>query len=172
MLSIETEARVAKILLTLAEGERSIEVSRQVLSDNFDFDPYQIFRALDSCCKNNIDTCDIINFLRTKGIYTNELEVSLLILAYDEDSNGTLSYSEFLNLVQSENSPKKNNAFSKTEKLSFNIEYSLSKLLEKEIELSRNILPLLQDLKCRYDFNIHDIYIIYLKILILLHQKV
>ena len=158
MLSIETEARVAKILLTLAEGERSIEVSRQVLSDNFDFDPYQIFRALDSCCKNNIDTCDIINFLRTKGIYTNEAEVALLILAYDEDSNGTLSYSEFLNLIQSENSPKKNNAFSKTEKLSFNIEYSLGKLLEKEIELSRNLLPLLQDLKCRYDFNIHDIY--------------
>ena len=38
MLSIETEARVAKILLSLAEGERSIEVSRQVLSDNYDFE--------------------------------------------------------------------------------------------------------------------------------------
>ncbi len=158
MLSIETEARVAKILLSLAEGERSIEVSRQVLSDNYDFDPYQIFRALDSCCKNCVDTCDIINFLRTKGIYANEEEVNFLILSYDEDSNGTLSYSEFLNLVQSENSPKKNNAFSKMEKLSFNVEYSLSKLLEKEIDMARNIIPLLKDLKCRYDFNIHDIY--------------
>ena len=46
MLSVETEARVAKLLLSLAEGERSVEISRQVLSDNYDFDPYQIFRLL------------------------------------------------------------------------------------------------------------------------------
>ena len=82
MLSIETEARVAKILLTLAEGERSIEVSRQVLSDNFDFDPYQIFRALDSCCKNNIDTCDIINFLNSQKKYKKLRYFDTKIFAY------------------------------------------------------------------------------------------
>jgi hypothetical protein len=31
MLSKETEARVAKILIIIAENERSIEISRQIL---------------------------------------------------------------------------------------------------------------------------------------------
>ena len=57
----------------------------------------------------------MLNFLRAKGIYANEEEVNFLILSYDEDSNGTFSHSEFLNLVQSENSPKKNKPFSKME---------------------------------------------------------
>ena len=157
MLSIETEARVAKILLTLAEGEKSIEISRQLLSDNFDFDSYQIFKALDTSGKNNIDSCDIINFLQTRGIYANPLEVNLLILNYDEDSNGSLSYPEFLYLIQSEKSKKNRNSYPNDE-LSFDIEYSLGKLIQREINLSRKIIPLLQDLKCRYDFNIHDIY--------------
>ena len=43
MLSIETEARLAKLLLSLSEYERNVEISREVLSDNKDFDPYQIF---------------------------------------------------------------------------------------------------------------------------------
>ena len=51
----------------------------------------------------------------------NEEEVNFLILSYDEDSNGTLSYSEFLNLVQSEKSLRKSNSGSCDNKLSFNI---------------------------------------------------
>ena len=39
MLSIETEARVAKILITIAENEKEIEINRKYLSDNFEFDP-------------------------------------------------------------------------------------------------------------------------------------
>jgi AGCS family alanine or glycine:cation symporter len=72
MLSVETEARVAKLLLSLAEGERTVEISRQVLSDNYDFDPYQIFRALDTECKNRVNACNILNFLKCKGIFANE----------------------------------------------------------------------------------------------------
>ena len=102
MLSVETEARIAKILLALAEGERSIEISRQVLSDNYDFDPYQIFKYLDLDCKNAINACDILNFLRCKGIYANEDEVNFIILSYDQNGDGCLSYSEFTNLIQSD----------------------------------------------------------------------
>ena len=41
--SIETEKRLSKLMMQLAEGERTIEISRQVLSDLYDFDAYQIF---------------------------------------------------------------------------------------------------------------------------------
>ena len=157
MVSIETEARIAKILLILAEGERNIEISRQVLSDNNDYDAYQIFKFLDFEGKNRIDACNIIEFLRTKGIYVNLIEINLIILFYDQDCDGSLSFLEFLNLIQSEKSkpiPKVLNS----NNISYNIEYSLIKLLQKEIELSKNLLIALNELKTRYDFNIHNIF--------------
>lgn len=64
MLSIETEARVAKLLINLAEGEKSVEINRQVLSEQLDFDPYQVFKRLDSQGKNSIDEYDVVDFLK------------------------------------------------------------------------------------------------------------
>lgn len=156
MLSLETEEKFAKILLALSEGERSVDISRQVLQDNFDYDPFQIFNFLDNGNKNKIDVYDIIQFLHSKCIFTNELEVNLLILQYDINGDNTLSFPEFLNLIQCDNSIKTNNPYSQNKKkLSYNVEYSLSKLLEREIELSKNLLNLFYDIKRRYDFNIH-----------------
>ena len=157
MLSLETEARIAKILLILAENEKSIEICRQLLREDKDFDSYQIFRYLDIGSKNKIDSYDIIHFLRKRRIKVNELEVNFFILSYDEGSNNYLSYIEFLNFLQCDNSFKKNN-FSKNETISQSIEFELGKLLEKEILLSRNLFPLLNDLKTRLDYNIHNFY--------------
>ena len=64
MLSIETEARVAKRLLNLAEGEKSVEINRQVLADQIDFDPYKAFKRIDTRGKNIIDEFDIVDFLK------------------------------------------------------------------------------------------------------------
>lgn len=158
MVSIETEARVARLLLALAEGERTVEISRQVLSDNYDFDAYQIFKTLDVEGKNRVDSINIVDFLRSKGVYSTEAEAQFVVLFYDQDADGALSYCEFLNLVQSEKSVKRTNAYSSSNKLSFNVEYSLGKVLEKEIGLVRNITSLLSDLKARYDFNVHEVY--------------
>ena len=158
MISIETEARVAKILLYLAESEHNIEINRKCLSDSLEFDPYQIFKILDKDYKNRIDICNIIDFLNYKEIYANECEISLLIFFYDQDNDGSLSYPEFLNLIQSEKSIIKTNRNSNIKELPYNIEYSLGNLLEKEIELSRKLIPLLEELRNRNDFNIHNIF--------------
>ena len=158
MVSIETEARVARLLLALAEGERTVEISRQVLSDNYDFDAYQIFKTLDVEGKNRVDSINIVDFLRAKGVYATEAEAQFVVLFYDQDADGALSYCEFLNLVQSEKSYKKTNNYSSSNKLSFNVEYSVGKVLEKEIGLVRNITSILSDLKARYDFNVHEVY--------------
>ena len=158
MISIETEARVAKILLYLAESEHNIEINRKYLSDSLEFDPYQIFKIFDKDYKNRIDICNIIDFLNYKEIYANECEISLLIFFYDQDNDGSLSYPEFLNLIQSEKSIIKTNRNSNIKELPYNIEYSLGNLLEKEIELSRKLIPLLEELRNRNDFNIHNIF--------------
>ena len=158
MNSIETEKRLSKLMMQLAEGERTIEISRQVLSDLYDFNAYQIFKNLDIEGKNRIDVNNIIEFLKNKGIYINEEEARLIILFYDQDFDGILTYPEFINLVQSEKSVHKSPNFISSDCLSYNVDRSLGKLLEKEVELSRIILYMLKDLKCRYDFNIHDLY--------------
>ncbi len=158
MLSKETEARVAKILIIIAENERSIEISREILSQIPEYDPFSIFRAFDKNSKNKIDYNDINNFLHSKGIFASENEIKLFILFYDEDSDNYLSYYEFLNIIQSHNFKSRVNAFSNNENIPYNVEYSFSKILEKEISLSRNIIPYLEDLKSRVDFSIHGIY--------------
>ena len=158
MISIETEARVAKLLLTLAQGERNVEISRQVLSDNFDFDAYQIFKVLDRECKNRVDAVNLVDFLRNKGVFVSDCEAQFVILFYDQDGDGALSYCEFVHMVQSEKSLKRSNAYPQSDRLSFNVDYSLGKLLEKEVNLVRELHALLSDLRTRCDFNVHDIY--------------
>ena len=64
MISIETEARIAKLLLTLSDGEREVETIRHVLAKQSGFDAYNIFRFLDKNLKNNIDEYDIFSFLK------------------------------------------------------------------------------------------------------------
>ena len=64
MISIETEARIAKFLLTLADGEREVETIRQVLAKQLGFDAYNIFRVIGKNLKNNIDEYDIYSFLK------------------------------------------------------------------------------------------------------------
>ena len=160
LLSIETEARIARVLLTLAEGERVVEVSRQVLSDNYDFDGYKVFHRLDVEGKNRIDATNIVDFLKSKGVYCTQTEAMFIILFYDEDGDGCLSLSEFLNLVQSPISMERHKQITTahTNKLSFHVEYSLMKLLEKEIELGRGLLTMLNELQMRSDFNLHDVF--------------
>ena len=64
MLSIETEARVAKLFLNIAEGEKSVEITRQVLSEQIDYDPHQVFKRLDTEGKNSVDEFNIVDFLK------------------------------------------------------------------------------------------------------------
>ena len=42
--------------------------------------------------------------------------------------------------------------------LPYDVEYSLSKVFERELDLVRNIELILNDIKARYDFNMYDLY--------------
>ena len=161
MLSIETESKLSNIFLALAEGEKSIDINRQILAELNDFDPFQIFSYLDTQHKNHIDSSDLLNYLQERGIFSNEIEIKLIILFYDRDYDGVLSFPEFNNLLQSEFSKKKNISNDSQKiilNLPKNIDQALRQLLANEVELAKKIIFLLDDLKRRYDFNIHDLY--------------
>ena len=165
MLSIETESRIAKIFLTLADKEREVEISRQVLGQNIDFDAYQAFTFIDKEAKNSICAVNILDFLRRNGIFANLTEIQFVIQFYDENMDNVLSYTEFLNLVLSES----NYTLRKLARervgqccpravLPFNVEFALVKLFEKEIDLARTLLQLNADVKMRLDFNVHNVF--------------
>lgn len=47
MLSVETESKLCNLFLALSEGEKSVDINRQILVELDDYDPYQIFTYLD-----------------------------------------------------------------------------------------------------------------------------
>ena len=158
MSSKNLESKICEILMTLAEAERNIEITRQVLSENKDYNSFQIFSYLDNNKKNKINILDLLTFLQNKNIFATETEIKFLILYYDRDLDTNLDYEEFINLIESKSSTKKENIENSNEPITFAIEYSLTKLLEKEIIYARKILSLLEDIKGLEDFNIHDIF--------------
>jgi hypothetical protein len=64
MISYETEEKFVRLLTRLADGEKSIEILRSVLSDLKEFDPYLIFKYIDKEEKNYIDEYNIVDFLK------------------------------------------------------------------------------------------------------------
>ena len=160
MISKDISNLISNLFIELAKGERALDTTRQVLCESTDFDAHQIFNYLLENNQTNITSTSIIKYLGKNNIKITEEEVNLIILFYDKNMDGELSFDEFLNLVKSEKSSINNKSFSFTDdiNISFNINFSLCKLFEKEIFFSQNIINILKDLKNKYGFNIHDIY--------------
>jgi len=157
MLSREVQSKISEIFISLAETERDVEISRQVLTEYKEYNPYQIFSFLDSNKKNYIEGLDIINYLQSKNIFLTEIETKLLILYYDQDLDTNLNFNEFIELIESKISPKKE-VKEVGGPLCFSVDYALTKLLEKEIIHARNIIKLLEDLRGFSEFEIHNIF--------------
>jgi Ca2+-binding EF-hand superfamily protein len=166
MLSKNTISIFCNLLKNLAEKEKQVEINRQVLCQNLNFDAYQVFSYLDLESKNYLNEINLITFLQKKNqIPCNLEELQFLILIYDENFDAKLSYSEFLNFVLSDNdfelrkktrericSRYDNNT------IDFNVEYSLVKLFQKELDLIRTTRRLIEELKACEDFNVHDLF--------------
>ena len=158
MISKEMKNSLMKFFSELISCEKSSQINRQILCESADFDAYQIFNNLKSD-NNNITLLDIKKYLNENGIEITDQEAKLIILFYDINSDGNLSYDEFINLVRSEKSSFNIKSFRiQDSNLSFNINYSLCKLFQKEIEVSKRIFSSLKQLRNKKDFNIHNLY--------------
>ena len=145
----------------LIDGENNADINRQVLSESTDFDAHQIFNYILSSNDNkkNITIKVIKNYLKTNNIEISEQDLKLMILFYDINSDGELSYDEFINLIRSERASINNKIFRINDNnISFNINFSLCKLFQKEIAVDKKIIKALIDLRNKRDFNLHEIY--------------
>ena len=159
MISKEIKNLLINLFSELINCERSVEINRQVLSESADFDAHQIFNFLLSTETENITVIDIIKYLQKNGIEISEQEAKLIILFYDMNSDGKLSFEEFLNFSRSDKSSLNNKLFRlQDNNISFNINYSLCKLFQKEILASKRILNILKEIQNKNDFNLHNIY--------------
>ena len=164
MFSSEIENLVIKLLLTIINKEKEIEINRQILSQNIDFDIFQLYSFLDSQKKNCIDSSNIIDFLNKNGIYPNKLDIDFLIYFYDENKDNRISYTEFLNMILSNNNntlrnfAKKNIGSYLDNNISEEIEILFLKLLENEIDLINNINRIINEIKGQCDFDICSVF--------------
>ena len=68
MLSVETERRLAKLLVEIGRGEGSLEMERQFLAKEEDYSPYACFLRIDRAHKGWVNSVDIHNFLRDNAV--------------------------------------------------------------------------------------------------------
>lgn len=47
MIGLQTEVKIANIIKHIADGEKQIEVTRQVLAEQNEFEPYTAFKRID-----------------------------------------------------------------------------------------------------------------------------
>ena len=165
MLSSQINNLGKKLLLTIVNKEKEIEINRQLLAQNIDFDLFQIYSLLDKEKKNYINSSNLIEFLYKNGIYPNELEMQYLILFYDENGDNKLSYTEFLRMILPNNNlclrnvaKERIGSFSSENKIPEDIEFLFIQLLEKEINYIRTINRIINEIKGQCDFDFHYVY--------------
>jgi Ca2+-binding EF-hand superfamily protein len=164
MLGVQTEIKLANLFKTVADGEKQVEVTRQVLAEQRDFEPYTAFKRIDRLSNGYLGIYDLHKFLRENDIYVTERDVKNLIKLYDSNADDRLSYTDFLNLVLPNTSPalrkictqRSSYYVSKYEPLPYEAEWALARVINKEIDFFRKIELLKEDLVSRYDFTTLD----------------
>ena len=58
------EIELAHCLMLIADGERKVDINRQVLCEQEGFEPYACFRLLDKERKGYVNVTNIMNFLK------------------------------------------------------------------------------------------------------------
>lgn len=162
MISFETQKMIFDILLAVAESERSIEAIRQMLNETIKDSSHHLFQLLDVSNTNSISSDNLITFMEIRRVYMSLNEAQMIIMFYDSNNDGLLSYYEFLNLAQSATVTLPINLRSKEvcgcPLTNDNNDFLLVKLLEIELLNVKTILQLLKSLQAQNDFSINDLF--------------
>lgn len=162
MLSLETESRLAKLLLLLSEEELAVETSRNILCSDRDFDAYGVFKFVDTEEKGYVTEFNIVSFLRNHSVFLSTQEARQIISFYDRNQDGNLDFTEFIDLCI----PEVDYSLRKISRdrqiydsrlrpsfLAYNVEYSFAKLLGRELDLVQRVEAAVRDLAYRFDFE-------------------
>lgn len=125
---------MAELLLQMAEVERRVEVSRQLLAENGNYDPSSAFCALEKRGNSQISQVDINSLLKKAGCELTRKELNMLWDFMDKNEDGAVDWSEFFmqfscqDIQYHELSPSYQNY-----SLSSKIQLQMARVLEEEI---------------------------------------
>ena len=161
----QTKKLVLDFFTALAEGERKTEEARITLNSCEDFDPYLLFNRLDQYRKNFLTEDNLIDFATLHKIDVTINQGKFLILFYDTDSDRSLNYNEFLNLVLCKDfyqmrqnvSGKYNDGLNASTYISYETENKFCQVLQSEFLLIQTIDALLADIKSYGDFSVSEL---------------
>ena len=74
MLSNDTEMKIIKLVLGIANGDKKIDKIKRSILEKFPFNPEEIFFLIDNNLKGNITPEDICNFLSHHQIPCSQIE--------------------------------------------------------------------------------------------------
>lgn len=166
MPSLQTQYKLADLLKAVAEGEKQVEIVRQVLAEKAAFEPYTAFKRIDRNSNSYITVYELVDFLRENDVAVLQNDVYSLFKEYDTNRDDRLSYTEFLNIVLPKTSSvlrqictqRQSYFVAKDEVLPYEVEWALARVFEKEIDLITRAELLKKDLANRYDFDALDLF--------------
>jgi Ca2+-binding EF-hand superfamily protein len=166
MIGLTTEYKLATLLQALYNGEKDIEISRQVLAERSAFEPYTAFKRLTRLATSSLTVYQVVDFLRENEFSVVEKDVRNIFRLYSTGGDGRLSYTDFLELVLPRNNSyirevctqRDSYYVADDEILPYEVELGLAKIFDKEINLSRKTELLREDLVSRYDFSLRAAY--------------
>jgi len=166
MVGLTTEYKIATFLQTLSNGEKDIEISRQVLAERSAFEPYTAFKRITRLATTSLTVYQVIDFLRENDFIALEKDVRNVFRQYSTSVDGRLSYADFLEVVLPKTSPvlreiatqRPSYYVAEDEILPYEVELGLAKIFDKEVALARKAEILKEEIAARYDFGLRAAY--------------
>ena len=112
MISLETEARVARLFTILVQYDKKIEVTKQVLKEQPEFDEKKLYIRMDQMMSGKIGAADIRDFLISRGSDCDLDQAMSFLATYDRDGDAALSVEEFIKALTPFDSPMEPDAIS------------------------------------------------------------
>lgn len=95
MVSLQTQFKLADLLKVIAEGEKQIEITRQVLAEKTAFEPYTTFKRIDRDSNGFITASDIVDLLRDNEVLALNKEIKQLFREQHTQRDDRISYTEY-----------------------------------------------------------------------------
>ena len=133
--------QLAELLLQIAEVERRVESTRQLLRERSKYNHSLAFHALDRGRVLGITQGDIDTLLKSVGLSLKEDEFKMLWTYLDKNSDGKIDWNEFHYEFSTHDSPLSTLSAYEVYVLSDKLKLGLARILEEEahglIELDR-----------------------------------
>ncbi|KAL4480513.1 hypothetical protein ABPG72_022268 [Tetrahymena utriculariae] len=161
MLLKETEELFSQLLLNIADEEKNMEVARQILCEQIEFEPQTALKRLDRRKNGTINAANIQEFLTNNGLFYSEEQCHGLVRRYDQNNDDRLCLEDFKRCVLPQENlalkalvcQRKQYEVQQIEMLTYDVEFALARVFQREIIAYKQFEEFKKLIQQRVDFN-------------------